>query len=82
MNRMQTNAPDDLRIYRPRELSARIGLSLPTIWRMRHRGELPEPVRLSPGAVGWPATQIQEWLDARDRQRAGHHHRGVANREG
>jgi len=31
------------RIIRPRELAGRIGLSLATIWRLRQRGDLPEP---------------------------------------
>jgi predicted DNA-binding transcriptional regulator AlpA len=32
------------RIVRPRELADRIGLSLATIWRLRRRGDLPEPI--------------------------------------
>lgn len=57
-------------IIRPRELANRIGLSLATIWRLRQRGDLPEPLRLSPGCVGWRASDIQAWLASRaDRQR-------------
>jgi len=37
------------RIIRPRELAERIGLSLASIWRLRRRGDPPEPIRLSPG---------------------------------
>ena len=53
------------RIIRPRELAERIGLSLATIWRLRRRGELPEPLRLSPGCVGWRASDIDVWLAGR-----------------
>jgi len=53
------------RIMRPREVMQMLGLSLPTIWRMRRRGEFPEPLRLSPGAVGWRASTIAKWLRGR-----------------
>jgi prophage regulatory protein len=57
------------RILRPRDLSARIGLSLSTLWRLRRRGDLPEPIRLSPGCVGWRASDIDAWLAARPERR-------------
>ena len=53
------------RIYRPRELAALIGVSTATIWRMRRRGEFPEPIRLSPGTCGWSAAVIEQWLATR-----------------
>jgi len=61
-----THTPD--RFLRPRALADFTGLSLATLWRMRRRGDLPEPVRLSPGAVGWRASVIEQWL--RDRAEA------------
>jgi len=66
-----TNHPNALartdsdRIPRPRELAQRIGLSLATIWRLRRRGELLDPIRLSPGCVGWRASDIDTWLARR-----------------
>ena len=56
--------PSD-RILRPRELADRIGLSLATLWRLRRRGDLPEPIRLSPGCVGWRSSDIEAWLSTR-----------------
>ena len=53
------------RILRPRELADRVGLSLATLWRLRRRGDLPEPIRLSPGCVGWRTSDIEAWLAAR-----------------
>jgi predicted DNA-binding transcriptional regulator AlpA len=44
-------------------------LSPPTTWRMRRRGELPEPIRLSPGRVGYPKQFVRDWLAER-KQRA------------
>lgn len=57
------------RIIRPRELAERIGLSLATIWRLRRRGDMPEPIRLSPGCVGWRLSDTDEWLAARSARR-------------
>jgi prophage regulatory protein len=55
------------RILSPRELADRVGLSLATLWRLRRRGDLPEPMRLSPGRVGWPESEIDTWLASRSR---------------
>jgi predicted DNA-binding transcriptional regulator AlpA len=45
---------------RPRDLAARWGnLATSTLWRMRQRGDLPEPTRLSPGIVGWRLDVIE-----------------------
>jgi prophage regulatory protein len=63
-----TNTSD--RIIRPRDLADRIGLSLATLWRLRRRGDLPEPIRLSPGCVGWRTSQIEAWLVARSERRS------------
>jgi predicted DNA-binding transcriptional regulator AlpA len=54
-----------VRYISPRELCIITGLSQPTIWRMRRRGELPEPTRLSPGRVGWRDAVIESWLAGR-----------------
>ena len=55
------------RYVSPRELSRATTLSPATLWRERQRGRLPEPVRLSPGRVGWPEDVIREWLATRVR---------------
>jgi predicted DNA-binding transcriptional regulator AlpA len=52
----------------PRQLRQATGLSEATLWRLRQRGELPEPVRLSPGRVAWPEPVIAAWLEARERR--------------
>ncbi len=59
------STPSD-RILRPRELADRIGLSLATLWRLRRRGDLTEPIRLSPGCVGWRSSDIERWLERRE----------------
>ena len=46
-------------------LIARLGLSGTTIWRMRRRGEFPQPVRLSPGCIGWRERDVEAWIAQR-----------------
>jgi prophage regulatory protein len=53
------------RILRPRELASYVGLSLATLWRLRRSGSLPEPIRLSPGCVGWRTSVVDRWLAER-----------------
>jgi predicted DNA-binding transcriptional regulator AlpA len=57
--------PTLTRYVSPRQLQELTGLSEPTLWRMRRRGELPEPVRLSPGRVAWPEDVIRTFLAGR-----------------
>lgn len=53
------------RFIRPKQLSDLLGVSLVTVWRMRARGDLPPPTRVSRGCVGWPEATIAEWLRRR-----------------
>jgi prophage regulatory protein len=61
----QQTASTISRYISPRQLQAATGLSEATLWRLRQRGELPAPVRLSPGRVGWPEPVITAWLASR-----------------
>lgn len=54
------------RIVRPAEAAALLGISRATLWRLRRRHELPEPIRISAGAVGWRERTLSEWLDERE----------------
>jgi prophage regulatory protein len=60
------------RILSPQEVIELTGLSSATLWRLRRRKELPEPIRLSPGRIGWRESDIERWLDARERQATEH----------
>lgn len=63
---MQATPTDTDRILRPRRLAEHLGVSLTTLWRMRQRGELPRPIRISAGAVGWRLSKIEAWLSERE----------------
>jgi len=71
MGRMKTiaPAPGNNRLLRPRALAEILGITVTTIWRMRQRGDLPEPIRISPGAVGWREADIEAWITARAAER-------------
>ena len=53
------------RAVRPSEVSKRTGLSIPTIWRLRRRGDFPQPFRLSRGAIAWLEADIDNWIASR-----------------
>jgi prophage regulatory protein len=62
--RKRAYEPDD-EIIPPRHLRKVVGFSSTTAWRLRKRGDFPEPIRLSPGRVGWLKSALQEWLARR-----------------
>lgn len=64
---MQTTPPHLDQMIRPRRLAERLGVSTTTLWRMRRRGELPEPVQISRGAKAWRESTIIDLLAARER---------------
>ena len=53
-----------------RQLAAMLSISVPTVWRMRDAGRLPEPLRLTAQCVRWrlrtgdPTTGVLDWIDA------------------
>ncbi len=55
------------RIIRKAELLEITGLSSASLYRRMKEGDLPLPVRLGPNSVGWRASEVQEWLDSRER---------------
>ena len=57
-----TQAPD---VLREREVRRRTGLSGPTLWRARQRGEFPQPIQLSPGRKGYLRVEVERWLEQR-----------------
>jgi prophage regulatory protein len=54
------------RIVRPAEVAEALGVSKVTLWRMRRRGDLPAPLRISANAVGWRESTVSRWLDERE----------------
>ena len=60
------------------EVCAALGISRPTLSRMRDEGKFPEPEQISPNRIGWPVDVIKAHLAAQFRSVA---RRGVTNPE-
>jgi prophage regulatory protein len=52
-------------ILSPKDTYKLTSLSGATIWRLRRQGQFPEPIRLSPGRMGWRRADIEQWLSER-----------------
>ena len=48
-----------------RQVAAKIGVSLTTLWRLVTKGLFPRPLQISPGRVGWTADIVDRWIDER-----------------
>ena len=56
-----------LRIIRPNDLAALLGVSRVTIWRWERAGALPPKKTLGPRTVGWLASDIETWIEEQER---------------
>ena len=54
-----------VRFLRAPEVARLTGVSRTTLWRLEKRGEFPQRRRIAPGAVGWLADEVTEWLRSR-----------------
>jgi prophage regulatory protein len=55
----------DHRILRLREVEQRCGLKRSRIYESISEGDFPQPVHLTNRAVGWVASEIESWIEAR-----------------
>jgi prophage regulatory protein len=60
----------EARILRRDEVERIVGLKKSSIYAMMARGEFPQQVRIGRKAVGWPSTEIHEWVAQRIAARA------------
>lgn len=57
------------RILRGEEVYRLVGLHEATVWRLRRKGQFPQPIRLGGNSIGWPEQEIKDWLASRPRVR-------------
>ena len=57
------------RIIRLGQVSAKTGLSAPTIWRHAAAGTFPKPIKISPGCSGWIEDEIDDLIEAKRLER-------------
>ena len=55
------------RIVRAKEVVEMTGLSRTTIWRMERYKSFPARVSLGKNSVGWKLSDVQNWLNTRDK---------------
>lgn len=53
------------RLLRRPEVEALTGLARATIYRDMASGSFPRPIKLGRRAVAWPASVIDQWIEAR-----------------
>lgn len=66
---MSTETIPHLRTIRLPHVSEKTGLAASSIWRLVNRGQFPAPIKLSPGCTAWFEHEIDEWLNAKARDR-------------
>jgi prophage regulatory protein len=54
-----------MKVIRANELAEILSVSVPTIWRMEKRGDLPHKRKIGQRIVGWLKSDIDEWLNSR-----------------
>ena len=58
---MDTRTAVDDPFVRPAGAQRMLGIGRSTLYRLVDRGELPRPVRITPGAVGWRFSVIESY---------------------
>ena len=53
------------RILRNSDLDVITGISRTTRWRLERGGEFPARRQISHGSVGWSASEVEAWMQAR-----------------
>ena len=56
------------RLFTRHQVEARCGIARTTVYRLMRSGQFPEPIRVGPRAVRWPAAEVEAWI--RDRPRS------------
>ncbi len=52
-------------VLSPAQVAERLGIARSTLSRWRESGAFPPARRLGPNRIGWPAEDIQAWIDNR-----------------
>jgi prophage regulatory protein len=62
---------DEIKLYRLRELSARVGLGRSALYQAVKCGRFPQPIRIGARAVAWRHQDVESWLQSRATEREG-----------
>lgn len=56
-------------VMRLPEVLAVLGVSRTTLYRWTQDGTFPRPITLGPRLVGWPASEVEDWVKNRQKDR-------------
>jgi prophage regulatory protein len=51
-------------LIRPNTLSKKLGVSIPTLYRLMKTPEFPDKIRISRQAIGFRESEIIEWMES------------------
>ena len=54
-------------LVRLRQLTAMVGLSRSTIYRLVKAEQFPKPIRIGISSLAWRMDEIHKWIDSRNR---------------
>lgn len=57
------NKPLEGRLIRAREISYRLGVSVPTLYHWEKTTDFPKRIRLGANSVAWRGSEVQHWID-------------------
>ena len=57
------STPLEGRLVRAREISYRLGVSVPTLYHWEKTTNFPKRIRLGANSVAWKGSEIQGWID-------------------
>jgi prophage regulatory protein len=57
------NDPAPERLVPYDEVLDRVPVNRSTLWRMRQKGEFPEPVKIGARRVAWRESDLTRWMD-------------------
>lgn len=57
------NTPLEGRLVRAREISYRLGVSVPTLYHWEKTTDFPKKIRIGANSVAWKGSEIQCWID-------------------
>lgn len=51
------------KLIRPNTLAEKLGVSIPTLYRLMKKPEFPNKIRISSQAIGFKESEISNWMD-------------------
>ncbi len=52
------------KLIRPNALAEKLGVSIPTLYRLMKKPEFPDKIRISSQAIGFRESEISAWMES------------------